>query len=253
MSDGRVAVITGGSSGIGASLARKLVRRGWHCVLLARSRERLEKVAAELGAEAEACDVSDRDQVERAAAAIGERHPRLTALVNNAGIPGGGGFLELDADRIEQITKTNYLGGVWCLRAFLPLLEAGAPSHVVNVASIAATVPLGPSGPYSASKHAQLAFSRNVGAKLASRRIRVHSVNPAFTATEGFPQTKMLNDGWKRRLVMPPEQVAAAIVRAIEEDRAEVYVPAAYRAPGVIFSIAPGTWSRLAARWERSR
>lgn len=253
MGEINVAVITGGSSGIGAALARKLVARGWQCVLLARGRKRLEKTANTLGAEAEQCDVSDRDGVERSAEAIRERHPKVKALVNNAGIPGGGGYLELDSERIEQLTNINYLGGVWCLRAFLPLLEAGAPSHVVNVTSIAATVPLGPSGPYSAAKHAQLAFSRNVSAELAPRGIHVHSVNPAFTATEGFPQTKMLNGGWKRRLVMPPEQVADAIVKAIDHDSTEVYVPAAYRLAGVIHSLAPGSWSRLAARRERSR
>ena len=249
----RVAVITGGSSGIGAALARKLVARGWQCVLLARGRERLEKTAIALGAEAERCDIGDRADVERAAAAVRERHQKIKALVNNAGIPGGGGFLELDPGHIERITKVNYLGGVWCLREFLPLLEAGAPSHVVNVASIAATIPLGPSGPYSASKHAQLAFSRNVTAELASRRIQVHSVNPAFTATDGFPHTKMLNGGWKRRIVMPPERVADSIVKAIEHKSAEVYVPAHYRLAGVLHSLAPGSWSRLAARREQSR
>ena len=116
----QVAVVTGGSSGIGAAIARTLARRGWQLVLLARGEERLAEVAGELGAEQEVCDVADRAEVERVAAAVRERHPAIRLLVNNAGIPGGGGFLDLEPDQIEKLVRTNYLGSVWCLRAFLP-------------------------------------------------------------------------------------------------------------------------------------
>ena len=85
--------------------------------------------------------------------------------------------------------RTNYLGGVWCLRAFLPGLEAAAPADVVNVVSVAGVVAFPPSGPYSASKHAQLAFSRATAAQLRPRGIRVHTVKPGFVETEGFPQS----------------------------------------------------------------
>ncbi|HEU0304239.1 MAG TPA: SDR family NAD(P)-dependent oxidoreductase, partial [Gaiellaceae bacterium] len=156
-----VAVVTGGSSGIGAALARLLTRRGWHCVLVARGTERLASVAAELGAEHEACDVGDREAVDRVAAAVMSRHPEIGLLVNNAGIPGRTGFLDADPERIESVVRVNYLGGVWCVRAFLPALEAARPSHVVNVVSVAGAVSgAGTSGLYTASKHAQLAFSR---------------------------------------------------------------------------------------------
>ena len=165
----QVAVVTGGSSGIGAAVARKLTERGWSCVLVARGEERLRAVAEELGAEWERCDVGDRSEVERVAAAIRERHPEIGLLVNGAGIPGRGGFLRADAELIETVTRTNYLGGVWCLRAFLPALEAAAPSHVVNVVSVAGTISSGAAGPYSASKHAQLAFSRAARGELRRR------------------------------------------------------------------------------------
>jgi len=131
----RIAVVTGGSSGIGAALARALTERGWLCVLLARGPERLEQLAGELGAEAEPCDVGDRSAVDRVAAGVAKRHPAIHLLVNNAGIPAGGTFLELPAERIEEVIRTNYLGGVWCTRAFLAPLAAGAPAHVVNVVS----------------------------------------------------------------------------------------------------------------------
>ena len=150
-------------------------------------------------------------------------------LVSNAGIPGGGGFLDLPPERIEQVIATNYLGGIWALRAFLPLLEAGAPSDVVNVASVAGVYSVGgSSGPYAASKHAQLAFSRGVAAELAPRGIRVHAVNPGPIRTEGFPQNRLQGTRFER-FVLEPERAAEAIVRAVEKGKPESYVFGAYR------------------------
>ena len=168
-------------------------------------------------------------------------------------MPGRAGFLELPPERIEEVMRINYLGSVWCLRAFLPLLEAGAPSDVVNVASVAGTVAHGPSGPYAASKHAQLAFSRSVTAELAPRGIRVHSVNPAFTETEGFPQGKLVNGGWTGRLVMEPDRVADAILRAVERNRPEVFVPAGYRLAAAAQALAPASMARVMSRRARAR
>ena len=89
----KIAVVTGASSGIGEATARELARRGWRPVLVARRQDRLERLATELGGEYEVCDVSDRADVDRAAAAILQRHPRIDLLVNNAGIPGRGDLL----------------------------------------------------------------------------------------------------------------------------------------------------------------
>ena len=184
----QIAVVTGGSSGIGAALARGLAERGWRCVLLARREEPLRKLADEVGGEAEVCDVGDREAVERTAAAVLERHPQIKLLVNNAGIPARTGFVGGDPELIENVTRVNYLGGVWCLNAFLPGLLAAVPSDVVNVASVAGTVTAGTSGPYAASKHAQVSFSRAATAELHPRGVRVHTILPGFVETEGFPQ-----------------------------------------------------------------
>src|SRR5439155_10320136 len=121
-------VITGGSSGIGASLAREFVRLGWRCVLVARGSERLQQLADELGAEAEVCDVGDRAAVDALAARVTERHPRIKLLVNSAGVPGRADLLTGDPDRIESVMRINFLGRVWTLLAFLPALEAAAPA-----------------------------------------------------------------------------------------------------------------------------
>jgi uncharacterized protein len=246
----RVAVVTGASSGIGEALSRRLVADGWRCVLLARRRERLEQLAAELGeaAEVEVCDVSDREAVERVAAAVLARHPRLALLVNNAGVAGRVRFLEAEPERIEAVLRTNYLGSVWCLRAFFPGLEAGAPSQVVNVVSVAGTVAFPPSGPYAASKHAQLAFSRATAAQLRRRGVHVLTVNPGFVHTEGFPNRNVVGSPLLRRLVIDPDDVARHIVKMLARGRIESYVPAWYRLFAVMQALLPGVYARLLGR-----
>jgi NAD(P)-dependent dehydrogenase (short-subunit alcohol dehydrogenase family) len=239
----RIAVVTGASSGIGAAIARLLTRRGWRCVLLARREDRLRALAEEIGGEYDVCDITDREAVERVAARILERHPSVHLLVNNAGIPARTNFLEGDP---EAVMRTNYLGGIWCLRAFLPGLEAAAPSDVVNVVSIAGAVAFPPSGPYSASKHAQLAFSRATAAQLRGRGIRVHTVKPGFVETEGFPQRWLPRP--LRRLVIGPEKIADHVVTSIERGRGETTVPRYYAVASVVQALAPNVLARILAR-----
>jgi short-subunit dehydrogenase len=243
----RIAVVTGGSTGIGAALARALTASGWRCILLARNLEKLQRLADEVGGEAEACDVSNRAAVDQVAARIAERHPAVHLLVNNAGIPAGGTFLELPPERIEQVIRTNYLGGVWCIRAFVPLLEAAAPAQVVNVVSIAGLV-TGGAGPYAAAKHAQLAFSRAIARELAPRGISVLTVNPGPVETEGFPQRKLLASPMARRAVLQPDYVARKIVKALERGRAEIVLPRYLRTVALAESLAPTIVSRLVSR-----
>jgi uncharacterized protein len=242
----RVAVVTGASSGIGAEIARLLAARGDLCVLLARRADRLEALAEELGGESEQCDVSDRAAVDAVAARVLERHSRIDLLVNNAGVSGRTGFVDGDPELIERVMRINYLGGVWCLRAFLPGLRAAAPSDVVNIVSVAGVVSGPPSGPYSASKHAQLAFSRTVAAELRGERIRVHTVKPGFAETEGFPQ------GWlpapAQRLVIGPEDVAAHVLRSLEKGRGETTVPWYYGPVGTLQDLMPNMFTRFYSR-----
>ena len=250
----RVAIVTGGSSGIGAAIARTLARRGWRLVLLARNEERLREVADEVGAEHAVCDVGDRKRVEQVAEEIRERHPAIGLLVNNAGIPGrGGGFLDMEPKRIEALIRTNYLGSIWCLRAFLPALEAAAPADVVNVASVAGVIAVGESGPYSASKHAQLAFSRFVGVELAGRGITVHSVMPGLIHTPGFPNRRRFRNAVVQRVVAEPELVAERVVQAIERGRVEQFVPRWYRPAAIVQAVAPALLARAARASNTSR
>ncbi|MGH2997009.1 MAG: SDR family NAD(P)-dependent oxidoreductase, partial [Gaiellaceae bacterium] len=208
----------------------------------------LEPLAAELDGEFEVCDVGDREAVERVAATVIDRHPAIALLVNNAGIPGRRSFHRIEPEAIEALVRVNYLGGVWCQRAFLPALERARPADVVNIVSVAGAVAFAPSGPYSAAKHAQLAFSRASAAELRPRGIRVHTVNPGFVETEGFPQDAVRRVPILGRLVVGPERVADHVLKVLERDRAETFVPGAYRLAAIAQALAPGLLSRLLAR-----
>ena len=240
----RTAVITGGSGGIGRALARALSEQGWTCVLLAREKARLSEAATALGCEFEVCDVGRPADVERAAGAIGERHPAVSLLVNSAGrgLRTGGGFLGVEFDAIEEVVKTNYLGSVLTVRAFLPHLERGAPSDVVNVVSIAGYLALARWGPYAASKHAQLAFSRSIGFELEPRGIAVHTVSPGPIDS---PSRASLPRALLSRAAVEPDAVAESILAALEGGRSEVFVPRWYRAAVLLGNISPRLLHRL--------
>jgi NAD(P)-dependent dehydrogenase (short-subunit alcohol dehydrogenase family) len=234
----RVAVVTGASSGIGAELVRRLRADGWHTVGLSR---RLSEAD-----EHEECDVSHRAAVDAAAARVLARHPRIDLLVCNAGVGARSqGFLDADPERIEETIRLNYLGTVWTVRAFAPGLERG--SHVVNLVSVAGLIA---GGPYSASKHAQLAFSRSLSVELASRGISVHTVNPGFVETPGFPQRERFGPVLGR-LVAEPSLIVDRLLAAVEHDRREVIVPRWYRVIALLQALAPGGFARLRARMRR--
>ena len=226
----RVAVVSGASSGIGAELVRQLRTRGYVTIGLSRRDSDAD--------EHETCDVSDHPQVEAVAARVLERHPAIELLVCNAGVRGRGGFLTASPERIEGTMRTNYLGSVWLVLAFLPGLGRG--SHVVNVVSVAGSFA---AGPYSASKHAQLAFSRAAAAELRGERIRVHTVKPGFTETEGFPQSWL--PGPAQRLVIGPEDVATHVLRSLEKGQGETTVPWYYGPIAPLQDAMPNVFTRV--------
>ena len=182
------------------------------------------------------------------AAAIRERYPAVGLLVNNAGIPGRARFTDIDADRLEELLRVNYLGSVWCVRSLLPALEAANGADVVNIVSVAGTVAFPPSGPYSASKHAQLAFSRAITAELRPRGIRVHTVNPGFVETEGFPQRSLTASPVLRHAVAAPDDVARHVIGVLDRNRRETFVPSWYRIAMVAQGLVPSLVARVVAR-----
>ena len=175
------------------------------------------------------------------------RHPHVDLLVNNAGVGARAGFLDAGPDRIEQVLGVNYLGSVWTTLALLPGLGEG--SHVANVVSVAGTIAL---GPYSASKHAQLAFSRSLGAELAPRGVQVHTIVPGFVETPGFPQRARFR-GPLYRFVARPPLVVERLLAAVDDGKAEIFVPRWYRPAAWAQALAPGLIASARARTSRRR
>ena len=121
-------------------------------------------------------------------------------------------------------------------------------ADVVNVVSVAGTFAHGASGPYAAAKHAQLAFSRSIGAELSLHGIRVHTINPGFVETEGFPQRTALRSRVFRRLVIEPDDVARHVLQVLDRDKRETFVPRVYRLAALVQALAPGLVARAGAR-----
>jgi short-subunit dehydrogenase len=220
---GTVVVVTGASSGIGEAAAVRFGRSGARVVLAARRLERLEMLARTIGDDAIAvpCDVTSNDDVAALADRVRERFGTVDVLVNNAGIPGGGPFRSLALGRIEHIVDVNLTGVLRTTKAFLPMFLERRSGHIVNVASLAGRFATPGSSIYGATKHAVVAFGESLAYELQPLGIRVTTVNPGFTRTEGFPQ-----DDIPATFVLSPDRVARTIVDVVREDRGpEVSIP----------------------------
>ncbi len=177
----RIAAITGASSGIGAAAARALTDDGFQVVLGARRLERVEQVAAEVGGEAFALDVTDPRSVEEFVARV----PRCDVLVNNAGgALGLGPLAEADEEQWRTMYESNVLGTMRMTRALLPQLIESGDGHLVAVTSIAGFEAYRGGAGYIAAKHAQRSLLRNLRLELLGQPVRVTEVAPGMVETE---------------------------------------------------------------------
>ena len=177
----RTAVITGASSGIGAATVRVLAGEGYRTILGARRLDRLEQLAAEIGGEAIALDVTDPASVESFAAAVGP----CDVLVNNAGgALGLDPLAEADEEMWLEMYESNVLGSMRMTRALLPELVESGDGHIVGITSIAAIEPYRGGAGYNAAKHAQRATLRVLRQELLGQPVRVTEVAPGMVETE---------------------------------------------------------------------
>jgi NADP-dependent 3-hydroxy acid dehydrogenase YdfG len=178
---GKIAVITGASSGIGAAAARALAGDGYGVVLGARRLERLGEIAADVGGEAIALDVTDPASVEE----LADRVPRCDVLVNNAG--GALGLEPIgdaDEEKWRRMYEANVLGTMRMTRALLPRLIESGDGHVVAVTSIAGFESYRGGAGYIAAKHAQRSLLRNLRLELLGEPVRVTEIAPGMVETE---------------------------------------------------------------------
>lgn len=248
---GRTAVITGASSGIGEATARRLAAAGMHVVAVARRADRLEALAATSPRiEPYVADVTDTAAIDGLAAHVADTRGACHALVNNAGIGGGAFRGRDDLDDALRTLDVNLLGTLRGMAAFAELLEHSAPSRVVNVASVAGKLGIGPAA-YAASKFAVVGFSEATGLAWAHRGITVCQLNPGFIETEGFTQAQIKRTPMGR-LVGQPEDVARAVHEVLVRGLTERTVPRWYRGFVVTRHLAAPVYRAVAGRMERA-
>jgi NAD(P)-dependent dehydrogenase (short-subunit alcohol dehydrogenase family) len=178
----RAALVTGGSSGIGLALARMLHEEGFDLTLVSRRAERVEAAAAELGALAVAANVADADACERLVAEHRERFGRLDVLVNSAGIGIGGRVEDLPAKHLDLQLGVNVRGLFLVTQAAIPMLRESR-GWIVNLASIAGTLPTPGLATYGATKAAVIALTRSLNAELDADGVRAVALCPGFVDT----------------------------------------------------------------------
>jgi NAD(P)-dependent dehydrogenase (short-subunit alcohol dehydrogenase family) len=177
------ALVTGGSAGIGLALARMLREDGHELTLAARRPEPLEEAATELGAHAVAANLADADECVRVVAAHAERFGGLDVLVNSAGIGIGGSFGDQQTKAFDLQLGVNLRAALVITRESLPLLRA-SNGHVINLASIAGTIPTPGLAVYGATKAALVSFTDSLNREEADNGIRATAICPAFVATK---------------------------------------------------------------------
>lgn len=219
--EGRVAVVTGASQGIGRAIAIDLARRGARVQGLARNREALQETAALAARDGGVvvpweCDVASGEQVAATAAAILAAGGKLDFLVNNAGVTRDGLLLRMKDADWETVLSTNLTSAFRLCRAFLPAMVRARFGRIVNISSVVAASGNPGQANYAASKAGLLGFTRALAREVASRQVTVNSVAPGYIQTA---MTAAISDKAREALLgqIPlgvlgtPEDVAAGV------------------------------------------
>jgi len=211
---GKVAVVTGGSRGIGLAIARALGARGVQVAITATSDATLRAAAAELGGGAAIlpirADVRRHAEMEEAIGQVAGRFGGLDILVNNAGIGLFRPVADMSVDDWHRIIDTNLSGVFYCSRAALPHLRARGGGWIINISSLASKNPFPEAAAYCASKAALNAFSEALMQEVRHDGIRVAYVMPGSVATE-FAARRPGSDDWR----LSPDDVAQVVVDLI--------------------------------------
>jgi 3-oxoacyl-[acyl-carrier protein] reductase len=215
---GKVAVVTGGTRGIGRGIAGALLEVGASVIITGRNGQRAAAVATELSVDSKTCegvecDVKSLVSVAALAQHVREKYGRLDILVNNAGVGGPSSLLhELNPDNWDEIFETNVRGVFFMMRELVPLITATGGGHIVNISSLAGKNPLPKGAAYSASKWALNGLSYSVAEELRAHNIRVCVVCPGSVDTEFSPHS-----GKDPSKMLRPEDVAHVVTMLVTQ------------------------------------
>jgi short-subunit dehydrogenase len=252
---GKVAVVTGGSAGLGRAIASELARNKAHVVIAARTADKLEVAARELsaaGAEVLAvpADVTRQADIDRLFGKTIERFGRLDALVNNAGRSDRGAAIDTSAEEFAALMELNLIALVRATRAAVPYLLASR-GHLVNIGSLAGKTAARYMGAYSATKHAVSAYSQQLRLELGPQGLHVLLASPGPIARDepriyserkvaALPESAKQPGGGVKVNLIKPDWLAKKILRACERRRAELVVPGRARLVFAISQLWPG-------------
>jgi short-subunit dehydrogenase len=253
---GKVAVVTGASSGIGEATARELALRGATVVLASRAVDRLQALEREVSASGGAAlvvetDVSDRSSVEAMVWRTVGEFGSLDVLINNAGLGLSGRVTEVRSDDVRHVFEVNTVGPLNCIQAALPHMGEGG--RIINVSSVVGKRAIPKVGAYCATKSALNALSDALRVEVAGRKITVTSVYPGTTRTsfrENSRRTKSEKRGWRPKGVTP-DRVAEKIADAAERGTRDVYVTLPDRLFVAGVTLFPGLTDRVLSSWAK--
>jgi short-subunit dehydrogenase len=236
-------LLTGATGGIGHAIARALAGRGATLVLTGRRADVLEPLASELGGTAMPVDLSDPAAVAELASTAGD----IDILVANAGLPGNGNLDTFSEEQVDRVLDVNLRAPIELTRALAPAMVERSRGHLVFISSLSGKAAAPGSSLYNATKFGLRGFGLAMRAELRTSGVGVTNVNPGFIRDAGmFAESGVkLPPGVGTKT---PEQVADAVVDAIEHNRAEINVaPVGLRVGTAIAAVAPET----AARFQR--
>jgi short-subunit dehydrogenase len=253
---GAVALVTGGSSGIGAATARVLAEAGAKLLIAGRDRGRLEAVAQQTGGLALEADLGSADGPAGLASAALRAAESLSPgpaggidiLVNNAGVGWSGPIGEMTAEKVTELVTVNLTAPIQLTRLLAPGMAARGRGRVVFVSSIAGATGVRDEAVYSAAKAGLSFFAESLAYELGDRGVGVSVIVPGVIDTPFFDR-RGRPYGRSRPEPIPAERVASAITSAIARDSAVVYVPRWMRLPAWLHGAAPGAFRILASRF----
>jgi len=227
---GKVVVITGASSGIGAQSAEEFAKLHANVILVSRNEEQLKKIAVKLSKYhtevfVQVCDVSKKTQVDTMQEVIIKKFGTVDVLVNNAGFGIHNTVNETKIEEIESQMMTNFFGTVYCTKAFLPKMLEQKSGHIVNVASVAGSIGIPGMASYCASKFAMIGFSESLSHELKGTGVRITIVSPIMVRTNFFNHESFGKMPRYSSISLNSKTVANAIVRAASSHRLEIIVP----------------------------
>jgi 3-oxoacyl-[acyl-carrier protein] reductase len=224
MTEKRVALVTGGSRGIGAAIVKRLAKDGLHVVAVARTADKLQQVCDEVkaeggSAEPVACDIADPKAFNAAIEGVIEKHGRLDVLVNNAGITKDGLILRMDDEDFDIVIDTNLKSAFVAIRAGarqMMRIKGPVGGRIINISSVSGVAGNAGQANYAASKAGLIGLSKTVAKELAGKNITCNVVAPGFIATD---MTDVLSDqikeGVKNFIPLKrfgqPQEIAAAV------------------------------------------